>query len=162
MAASVMAAGAAIALALVQPSQPLPAADALVVAVRWLLAPGLCLLAGICSAAGRRFFVAWSIDGAPPAAGSALDITLRYNLNTIEQTVLAAIAWCGLAVAAPERAAGMIPILAGLFVAGRAAFWAGYLRAPWARAFGFGLTFYPTVGVLAWLAIHHLRGALHG
>ena len=29
--------------------------------------------------------------------------------------------------------------------------------APWARAFGFALTFYPTVAAFIWLAVHVLR-----
>jgi hypothetical protein len=35
---------------------------------------------------------------------------------------------------------------------GRLAFWIGYLYAPWARAFGMGLTAYPTFGALVYLA----------
>ena len=43
-----------------------------------------------------------------------------------------------------------------IFAVGRAAFWIGYLAAPWARAFGLGLTFYPTAVALVWLAIRSL------
>ena len=46
--------------------------------------------------------------------------------------------------------------MAGLFAAGRVAFWAGYLYAPWARAFGLGLTAYPTFAALIWLALRVL------
>ena len=48
---------------------------------------------------------------------------------------------------------GLIPVLAVLFGFGRLAFWIGYLMTPWGRAFGFGLTFYPTVAAYAWLVI---------
>jgi hypothetical protein len=128
----------------------------LALAVRWLLVPGLCLLAGIGFTASRRFFSEEAVDGGAPASRGAFEINLRYNMNTLEQTVLAAIAWTGLALALPAPDLGLIPALAGLFAAGRAAFWLGYLYAPWARAFGLGLTFYPTVAALVWLALRAL------
>ena len=53
----------------------------------------------------------------------------------------------------PDRATILIPALASLFALGRAAFWIGYLVAPWARAFGFALTFYPTAVAIVWLAL---------
>jgi MAPEG family protein len=122
-------------------------------AARWMLLPGLCLLAGIGFVANRRFFVPDAIDGAPASASRVLDIALRYNRNTLEQTVLAAIAWSGLALALPHARLGLIGLLAVVFTLGRIAFWLGYLIAPWARAFGLGLTFYPTAVALIWLAI---------
>lgn len=155
MAAATVVCLTAIWLAARQPlaGPPQSAASALVLAVRWLLAPGFCLFAGIGVTANRRFFSPEAIDGGRPAADHFLEINLRYNQNTLEQTVLAAIAWTGLAVAVPERSAALIPVLAGLFVAGRLSFWIGYLMAPWARAFGLALTFYPTAGTLVWLGI---------
>ena len=126
-------------------------------AVRWLLVPGLCLLVGIGFTANRRFFSAEAIDGGAPSKPGPFQVNLRYNTNTLEQTVLAAIAWTGLALALPAENLGLIPALAGLFAAGRAAFWLGYLYAPWARAFGLGLTFYPTVAAFVWLALKAVR-----
>lgn len=131
---------------------PLPVADRLALAWRWLLVPGLCLLAGIGLTANQRFVRPDAVDGGPAAGPGFLDINLRYNQNTLEQTVLAAVAWTGLALALPVGDLGLIPALAGLFAAGRAAFFLGYLYAPWARAFGLGLTFYPTVASFIWLA----------
>ena len=52
------------------------------------------------------------------------------------------------AATAPARAAALMPVLALTFLVARAAFAIGYAVAPWARAFGFALTFYPSVGVL--------------
>lgn len=109
------------------------------------------------SAAVAVLIVAWLhgpfLDTALPADESAtLDINLRYNRNTLEQTVLAAVAWTGLALELPQDRLWIVPELAVLFAAGRAAFWIGYLMAPWARAFGLGLTFYPTVAAYLWLA----------
>jgi hypothetical protein len=135
----------------------LDAADRLALAARWLLVPGLCLLVGLGFTANRRFLTAEAIDGGPPRGPGAFDINLRYNTNTLEQTVLAAIAWTGLALTLPAGDLGLIPALAGLFAMGRATFWLGYLYAPWARAFGLGLTFYPTIAALIWLAAQAVR-----
>lgn len=137
--------------------QPVAVADRLALAWRWLLVPGLCLLAGIGTTANQRFLRKDFIDGKRPAASTSdkpgfMEINLRYNLNTLEQAVLAAIAWTGLALELRPQDLGLIPALAGLFAAGRATFWAGYLYAPWARAFGLGLTAYPTFAALVWLA----------
>jgi len=121
---------------------------------KWLLVPALCLLAGIGTLANRRFFSNDAIDGTRTPASRSLEINIRYNQNTLEQTVLAAIAWVGLALALPHDQLGLVGVLAAVFAIGRVLFWSGYLIAPWARAIGFALTFYPTVVVLLWLAWH--------
>jgi hypothetical protein len=126
-------------------------------AARWLLLPGFSLLAGIVMVANRRFFVRDAIDGTRALENRALEINLRYNQNTLEQTVLAAIAWTSLALALPHERLALIPALAILFVVARALFWIGYLIAPAARALGFALTFYPTVAAFIWLAARSLR-----
>jgi hypothetical protein len=131
---------------------PMSSADRLALAWRWMLVPGLCLLAGIGTTANQRFLRADFIDGQRPSAPGFMEINLRYNQNTLEQAVLAAVAWTGLALQLRPQDLSLIPALAGLFAVGRAAFWIGYLFAPWARAFGLGLTFYPTVAALVWLA----------
>lgn len=124
-------------------------ASRLAFAAKWLLVPGLMLLLGIGLTANRRFFDPDAIDG---GATPALEIGQRYNRNTLEQTVLAAIAWTGLALQLPHERLALIPELALVFAVGRILFWLGYRIAPWARAFGFGLTFYPTVAATIWLA----------
>ncbi len=129
------------------------AGDRLALAWRWLLIPGLCLLAGIGSTANQRFLSADAIDGGPAKGPGFMDINLRYNQNTLEQTVLAAIAWSGLSLTLAPQNLSLFPTLAVLFGVGRAAFWLGYLYAPWARAFGLGLTAYPTFASLIWLAV---------
>jgi len=121
-------------------------------AAKWLLVPALCLLAGIGTLANRRFFSDDAIDGTRTPASGALEINIRYNQNTLEQTILAAFAWVGLALALPHDQLGLIGVLAIVFATGRVLFWSGYLIAPWARAIGFALTFYPTVAALLWLA----------
>lgn len=121
-------------------------------AVRWLLVPALCLLVGMGAMANHRFFDDEAIDGTRGPREHALEINLRYNLNTLEQGALAAVAWTGLALDLPHDRLGLIGVLAIIFALGRVLFWSGYLIAPWARAIGFGLTFYPTAVALVWLA----------
>ncbi len=119
-------------------------------AARWLLLPGLTLLAGVWAAA-RRGFYPDAIDGTRTPANHALEINLRYNMNTLEQVVLAAIAWSGLALALPLDRLVLIPAMAWLFAVGRVTFWIGYLIHPMGRAFGMVLTILPTIMAFGWL-----------
>ena len=136
------------------------AADRLAFAALWLLVPGLTLLAGVTLMASRRFLSA-AIDGTRTPANRSLEINLRYNLNTLEQTALAAIAWTGLALTLPHARLYLIPALALLFGVGRAAFWIGYLIHPMGRAFGMVLTALPNLIALVSLALRLARrGAL--
>jgi hypothetical protein len=132
---------------------PVPQNDGerLAFAVRWLLVPGLALFVGVGMTANQRFLKADAIDGERKVESWAFEVNLRYNQNTLEQLALAAVAWTGLALALPAEQLGIIPRLAILFGAGRAAFWLGYLYAPWARAFGMGLTAYPSFVALVFL-----------
>lgn len=131
---------------------PANAGERLAFAARWLLVPGLALLVGIGVLSNARFMSPAAIEGQRVVDSPAFDINQRYNLNTLEQAVLAAVAWTGLALTLPADQLGLIPRIAVQFGVGRALFWIGYLYAPWARAFGMGLTSYPTAGVLVWLA----------
>jgi hypothetical protein len=132
-------------------------AERLAFAAKWLLVPAFALLLGIGMVGTRRFFTPDAIDGGRTPQSPSFEINLRYNQNTLEQTALVLIAWPLLALWLPADRLGLIPLLAILFGAGRAAFWIDYLIAPWARAFGFALTFYPTVAVYVWLALRALR-----
>src|ERR1700685_12122 len=103
---------------------PLPDGDdevaRLAFVARWLLLPALALFAGIAVVANQRFFVADAIDGARASQSRLLEITLRYNQNTLEQTVLAAIAWAGLALKLRHEMLTLIPAMAIVFIVGRA------------------------------------------
>ena len=136
---------------------PVAAGDRLALAWKSMLIPGLCLLAGIVAVANQRFLSPDDIDGGAAKGPGFMDITLRYNTNTLEQTALAAVAWSGLALALAPQNLSLIPTLAVLFGLGRLAFWGAYLYAPWARAFGLGLTAYPSFFALAWLALRLFR-----
>lgn len=89
---------------------------------------------------------------------SSLDINTRFILNTFEQFTLYIIGMAGLAIYAPIEEARSLPILTGLFLLGRVLFWIGYHKNPYLRAFGFGLTFYPTCAVYMWLLLLMLFG----
>jgi hypothetical protein len=121
----------------------------------WLLLPGLTLWAGI-QYAGRRGWLPTAIDGTRETTVHSFEINLRYNTNTVEQVVGAAIAWSGLAIALPHDRLVLIPAMASLFFLGRITFWIGYLFHPLARAFGMVLTALPTLGAYVWLVWHWL------
>lgn len=137
---------------------PLPADDIaarLAFAAQWLLVPGWMLLAGVFGAS-RRGFYADAIEGTRTPAAHTLEINLRYNQNTIEQTILAAIAWTSLATVLPHDELILIPAMAVLFAAGRITFWIGYVLHPMARTFGMTLTVIPTIfafAALTWMAL---------
>jgi len=135
---------------------PIPHADDTATRIgfvlHWLLLPGLALLLGIALVANQRFFVPDAIDGGP-SQSRMIAILLRYNTNTLEQTLLAAIAWFGLALALPIPQLKLIPAMAISFAIGRVLLLIGYLIAPVARALGLGLTAYPTFAALVWLAV---------
>src|SRR5262249_32225788 len=124
-----MASGLAVAILAWHFLPPVRVADdaiaRLTFAGKCLLIPGFTLLIGIGAVANRRFFLPEAIDGSPDAA--SLDINLRYNRNTLEQTALVIIAWPLLALSLPAERVGMLAVLAVLFGIGRAAFWLGYL-----------------------------------
>lgn len=131
-------------------------ASRLAFAASWLTVPGVALLAGVIGAAGRGFH-ADAIEGTRTPASHALEINLRYNQNTVEQAVLAAIAWGALAVTLPRAQLWLIPAMAAAFGLGRLTFWIGYLIHPMGRAFGMVLTALPTVAAYAWLVWRAVR-----
>jgi len=115
-----------------------------------VLAISFWLLASVGALARHRFFTPADVDGSGLTQGSAEAKILQAVLqNTLEQTVLAVIAYSCFAVLAPAQYLGALPVAAGLFWVGRALFWHGYARGAGGRAFGFALTFYGTVIVLA-------------
>ena len=133
------------------------AASRLAYAARWLLAPGVTLLAGVLAAA-RRGFLRDAVDGTRTPLSHSLEINLRYNQNTLEQTMLAAIAWAGLSLALPLDRLYLIPAMAVSFALGRLTFWIGYLIYPMGRTFGMTLTAVPSVAAFSWLVWRTLAG----
>jgi hypothetical protein len=114
----------------------------------WLACSLICgfwLMIGVVRLARHRFFTAEDIDGGGLNTNSPRANLLQAQLqNSLEQTVLAVIAYgAWIYFAAPDRA-GLIMIFAGYFAIGRLCFLIGYPHGAPARAFGFGLTFYPS------------------
>lgn len=147
--------GAVFALA---PGWITPIGTPLELAVKWLCLPALSLLVMIGRMANMRFLHAELIDGQDGSAGSAADLAQRVLRNTTEQCVLVALAWPALAIQLAPAQAGLFPALAVTFLIGRAAFMLGYAKGAAGRAFGFGLTFYPTVVVVIWASLRAVLG----
>jgi uncharacterized MAPEG superfamily protein len=112
---------------------------------------------GICIVAAQRLDPSMWV-GRMAKPNSALDINTRFILNTFEQFIAYFIANAGLALYCPLEEARTLIILTMLFVLGRILFWIGYHKNPYLRAFGFGITFYPTVAAYAWLITYMLFG----
>ncbi len=91
-------------------------------------------------------------------AYSPVDINTRFIKNTVEQFVLFLVGISGMAAFVTSSDAATIPILTGMFITGRVLFWVGYHKNPLVRAFGFGLTFYPTVAAFGWLFVRMVFG----
>ncbi|HYC98189.1 hypothetical protein [Brevundimonas sp.] len=107
--------------------------------------PAFWLTATIADVARRRLLSPDGIGGGDDPALTGPQSVLR---NTLEQAVLAWPVWLGVALFM-DRPASLLIALGGLFSLGRLLFWTGWGRGAAARAFGFGLTFYPTVAALA-------------
>jgi len=113
------------------------------------LIPGII---GICVVAAQRLDPSMFV-GQTPKPNSAVEINTKFILNTFEQFTAYFIANAGLAMYCPIEEARTLPILTGLFVVGRILFWVGYHKNPYLRAFGFGVSFYPTVIAYVWLLL---------
>jgi MAPEG family len=111
----------------------------------------------ICIVAAQRLDPSMWV-GRMAKPNSALDINTRFILNTFEQFIAYFIGNAGLALYCPPEEARTLIILTTLFVLGRILFWVGYHYNPYLRAFGFGITFYPTVAVYLWLVLFMVFG----
>lgn len=118
----------------------------------------LCLTVAIGRLANHRFFTPDDIDGGGLTSGTDQAKVLQALLqNTLEQVVLASLVYMASAILLPASWLSAVPVAALLFAAGRFAFFATYKRGAVARAFGFGLFFYPSVGLLLCLIFAGLR-----
>lgn len=106
------------------------------------------LAAAIGNVARLRFFSADDIAGSGSGIATGKVRRARAILqNTLEQVVLAVPIHVALAVLV-AASVPLIVALAALFAIGRHLFWMGYARGAEARAFGFALTFYPSLAGL--------------
>ena len=113
------------------------------------LPPLACLAVTIGRVAAHRHAMPEEIGGSGfGEPGPALRILLAVLQNTLEQVALAVPVYLAAALLLPERWLGCVAGASALFVIGRVAFARGYARGAAERAFGFGLNFYPSVGLL--------------
>jgi hypothetical protein len=121
----------------------------------WLAASvsaALWLLIGIVLLARHRFFSDADINGGGLSGGTGGARLLQALIqNSLEQVVLAIPAYGAWLWLAPEGRRGLVVLCAGLFSVGRLLFFVGYRFGAAARAPGFTLTFYPTVGLYVFL-----------
>ncbi len=123
-------------------------------ALKWSLLPILTLMISVMRVANHRFSSPEDIDGAGLTNATPQVRVLRAILqNTLEQAVLAVAAYVIWAVAMPYGWLRAIPVACVLFVAGRVLFARGYAQGAPGRATGFGLTAYPTFGMLVTIAV---------
>jgi len=123
-------------------------------ALQWALLPVLALMISIARVGNHRFYTPEDIDGGGLTNATPQARILQAILqNTLEQTVLAVAAYMIWSIVMPYRWLWSIAIAALLFVAGRILFTRGYTRGAAGRAMGFGLTAYPTFGMLAAVAV---------
>ncbi|MGJ3260428.1 MAG: MAPEG family protein [Rhodospirillales bacterium] len=135
---------------------PADAASPFVWALTWDAGILACLIVAIGNLARHRFFTPADIDGGGLTAGTERARVFQAVLqNTLEQAVIAVMAHLFWAAVMPFGAQAALPVAALLFVVGRICFAAGYAGGAGARAFGFALTFYPTViltvSAFAWM-----------
>ena len=114
-----------------------------------LIILGLCLAFCVGRLATHRFLSPEDIDGDPRRSDSPKGVELQKILqNTLEQAVLAALAYTIWAATAPDNWLGVLLVTPALFLVGRILFIALHGRGATGRAIGFTLTFYPTVLLL--------------
>jgi hypothetical protein len=120
------------------------------VAVHAGMAPTLALSVAIIRLSRHRFFSERDIEGGSPARGSGRAAVLQAMVqNTLEQGLLAWIAYMAWAILMPSAWLSVVPLAAWSFVLGRLLFFRYYRRGAAARALGFTLSFYPTAVMLA-------------
>ena len=123
------------------------------VGIQWAVLPILTLMISVMRVANHRFSTPEDIDGSGLTIGTSRMLVLRAILqNSLEQSVLAVAAYLIWAAVMPHSWLRAIPVAAVLFVVGRILFASGYERGAAGRATGFGLTAYPTFGMLTLLA----------
>ena len=116
-----------------------------------LLLPATALFVAVARLAKHRFFTPADIDGSALTVGTERAKLLQAVLqNTLEQLALAVPVYSAALFNTSNSVHAAVPACACTFFLGRILFFATYKKGAGARAFGFALTFYPTVLLLAW------------
>lgn len=127
--------------------------------LKWDVLLALCLLGNIGKIANHRFATPEDIDGGGLTTGSAQIKIYQATLqNTLEQVALAALTHLLWALSMPQSWQGAIVWASISFAVGRVFFWRGYASGAPGRAFGFGMTFYPTLWMLVMITLRLLAG----
>ena len=114
-----------------------------------LVPPAFALFVCIARLAKHRFFTPEDIHGSGLTGGTDKAKLLQALLqNTLEQACLALPVYMATSIVAPAPLLPAVPAAAAMFLVGRLFFFAGYANGAPSRAYGFGLTFYPTVMLL--------------
>jgi len=122
-----------------------------------LILPTLVLIISIGRLARHRFFSPEDIDGSALSSGTKRATLLQCLLqNTLEQFIITVVVYLIWALTMPVAWLSVLPLNALLFAIGRFTFFAGYENGAPARAFGFALTFYPTVLLMLILIAYQL------
>lgn len=140
---------------------PAALAERFAATLRWDGLVLACLILAIGNLARHRFFTPADIHGSGLTSATDRARVLQAVLqNTLEQTVIAVLAHLLWTAATPAGWWAAVPAAVLLFVIGRIAFAVGYAGGAVARAFGFALTFYPTVlltvvalGIMLWRGV---------
>lgn len=147
MAGALLVTVAIVAAALVL-GPPAPLSQRLATAIMVDLTVVAWLAGGIANVARLRFFSPTDIAGSGRTdASTAVRDASAVLQNTLEQVALAVPVHIAAAVMI-ERSATLSIALGLMFTIGRTAFWRGYSHGAQARAFGFAMTFYPTLVTL--------------
>jgi len=119
-----------------------------------LLLPAATLFVCIAPLSAHRFFTPEDIHGRALSAGTDRAKMLQALLqNTLERCVLAFPVYVATAMIAPASFLPVVPAAAVMFLVGRVSFFAGYAKGAPSRAYGFALTFYPTLLLLVLLLV---------
>jgi hypothetical protein len=135
---------------------PLRAIDPLFLWAYAMIPIGLWLPLLVAVRASQRFLDAAQIAGQT----QGLPVEAQVLQNTLEQTVIAALAAALLAISHAPAVVNLLLALAAGFAGGRLLFWWGYRRQPLARALGFWLTFGSSLfayGYAAWFMLRAIR-----
>lgn len=122
------------------------------VAAKSCLPLAVILTVSIGRLAKHRFFTPNDIDGSGLTQASAQAQILQSIIqNTMEQSIIAALTYLAWSVLMPGNLLSVVPLASIAFGIGRLLFIIGYSYGAPARALGFTLSFYVTVGMLLFL-----------
>ncbi|XP_061457051.1 uncharacterized protein LOC133372444 isoform X2 [Rhineura floridana] len=125
-------------------------------ALRCLLIAGVPILLGITS----RAFSTLCLDTLGPVDPSSRPTLLHqiFTAGSVDQLVVFGLNVTATATFLPQEHLRLIPILVGLFSMGRYLYWASLHLCSTYRGFGFGLSFFPTLSLMAYnlFCLYHL------